>query len=138
MLSPYTVLNLANDRGELTSMILSDLGADVIKVEPPQGSSSRRLGPFIDDAPEAECSLHYYAFNRKKRGISLDLETGAGKEAPLALAAKADFVIESGHPGKMSRKKIGFDALRPTNPRLVCVAITPFEQDGPNASPPAT
>ena len=52
MLSPYTVLDLSDDRGEMASMILGDLGANVVKVEPPYGSSSRRMGPFLEDAPE--------------------------------------------------------------------------------------
>ena len=133
MLSPYTVLDLSNDRGELASMILGDLGADVIKVEPPEGSTSRRMGPFLDDAPEPERSLHYYAFNRNKRGITLDLDSEQGKKALLALVAKADFVIESGHPGEMSRMGVGFEAMRSANPRIVYVAITPFGQDGPYA-----
>ena len=133
MLSPYTVLDLTNDRGELAAMILGDLGADVIKVEPPEGSTSRRMGPFVDDAPELERSLHYYAFNRNKRGITLNLDGEEGKKALLALAAKADFVIESGHPGEMSRKGVGFEAMRRANPRIVYVAITPFGQDGPYA-----
>ncbi|MCI0845551.1 MAG: CoA transferase, partial [Chloroflexi bacterium] len=62
MLSPYTVLDLTDDKGELAGMMLGDLGANVIKVEPPQGSSSRRIGPFLEDAPEPERSLQYFAF----------------------------------------------------------------------------
>ena len=79
MLSPYTVLDLTDDRGELAAMILGDLGADVIKVEPPQGSSSRHMAPFLPVGPEAERSLHYFAFNRNKRGITLDLAGDAGR-----------------------------------------------------------
>ncbi len=74
MLRPYTVLDLTDDRGELAGMILGDLGADVIKIEPPGGSPSRRLPPFLEDAPEPERSLWYFAFNRNKRGVTLDLK----------------------------------------------------------------
>ena len=95
MLSPYTVLDLTDDRGELAAMVLGDLGADVIKVEPPQGSSSRRMGPFLEGAPETERSLHFFAFNRNKRGIILDLATDAGRSVLLRLVEKADFIIES-------------------------------------------
>jgi len=134
MLSPYTVLDLTDDRGELASMILGDLGADVIKVEPPQGSSSRRMGPFLQDGPETERSLNFFAFNRNKRGITLDLSADEGRAALLHLVAKADFLIESAAPGEMAEHGIGFDVLRQTNPRLVYAAITPFGQDGPPAN----
>ena len=133
MLSPYTVLDLTDDRGELAAMILGDLGADVIKVEPPQGSTSRRMAPFLTDGPEEERSLHYFAFNRNKRGITLDLAGDAGRRALLRLAEGADFVIESARPGEMSGLGLGFGELRQANPRIVYVAITPFGQDGPYA-----
>jgi len=133
MLSPYTVLDLTDDRGELASMVLGDLGADVIKVEPPQGSSSRRVGPFLEDAPEPERSLRYFAFNRNKRGITLDLSTEAGRRSLIALAEKADFVVESAPPGEMNRRGMGFQRLQQANPRIVYVAITPYGQDGPYA-----
>ena len=107
MLSPYTVLDLTDDRGELASMILGDLGADVIKIEPPQGSSSRRIEPFLDDAPEPERSLLYFAFNRNKRGITLDFTVDAGRRALLTLSKSADFVIESARPGEMSGLGLG-------------------------------
>jgi crotonobetainyl-CoA:carnitine CoA-transferase CaiB-like acyl-CoA transferase len=133
MLSPYTVLDLTDERGELASMMLGDMGADVIKVEPPQGSSSRRLGPFLEDAPEPERSLHFFAFNRNKRGITLDMTTDTGRSALLRLVERADFLIESAPPGEMADLGLGFDALRRVNPHLVYVAITAFGQDGPHA-----
>ena len=138
MLSPYTVLDLSDEKGELASMVLGDLGADVIKVEPPGGSPSRSMGPFLDGAPEAERSLQYFAFNRNKRGICLDYETDAGQSAFLSLVEKADFVIESARPGEMAGKGLGFEAMRQANPRIVYVAITPFGQDGPYADFPAS
>jgi crotonobetainyl-CoA:carnitine CoA-transferase CaiB-like acyl-CoA transferase len=133
MLSPYTVLDLTNDRGELAAMVLGDLGADVIKVEPPQGSSSRRMEPFLEDAPVPERSLHFFAFNRNKRGITLGLTSEVGRGVLLRLVEKADFVIESARPGEMDRLGLGFEALREVNPRLVYVAISAFGQEGPYA-----
>ena len=146
MLSPYTVLDLTDDHGGLASMILGDLGANVIKVEPPQGSTSRRMAPFIDglhDGEQAgrrspEASLHYYAFNRNKRGITLDLETQAGRQTLLKLAETADFVVESAPPGRMAELGLGFDAVKAANPRIIYVAITAFGQDGPYADFEAT
>ena len=133
MLSPYTVIDLTDDRGELASMMLGDLGASVIKVESPEGSSSRRAGPFLNDAPEPERSLRYFAFNRNKQGVTLDLAAEGGRLALIALAGKADFIIESARPGEMSGLGLGFDDLRQANPRLIYVAITPYGQDGPRA-----
>ena len=138
MLSPYTVLDLTDEKGELASMVLGDLGADVIKVEPPSGSPSRAMGPFLDDAPEMERSLQYFAFNRNKRGISLDLEAEAGRKTLFSLVEKADFIIESARPGEMAGRGLGFEAMRQANSRIVYVAITPFGQDGPHADFPAS
>ncbi len=138
MLSPYRVLDLTDDRGELASMILGDLGADVIKVEPPEGSSSRRLPPFLDGAPQAERSLHYFAFNRNKRGITLDLRSEADRDALRGLVEGADFLFESAPPGEMVKLGLDFDALRRVNPRLVYVSVTPYGQDGPYADFAAT
>ena len=133
MLSPYTVLDLTDDRGELAGMILGDLGADVIKIEPPQGSSSRRMPPFLDNGPEPERSLQFFAFNRNKRGVTLDLNSEPGRRALTSLVEKADFVIESAPPGGMANKGLSFETMRQANPRIVYVAITPFGQDGPHA-----
>ena len=133
MLSPYTVLDLSDDRGEVASMILGDLGANVVKVEPPYGSSSRRMEPFLEDAPEPENSLQFFAFNRNKRGVTLDVTTKAGRAALLRLAEKADFVIESAGPGEMAKLGLGFDAFEKANPSIIYVAISAFGQDGPQA-----
>ena len=138
MLSPYTVLDLTDEKGELASMVLGDLGADVIKVEPASGSPSRAMGPFLDDAPEMERSLQYFAFNRNKRGISLDLEAEAGRKTLFSLVGKADFIVESARPGEMAGRGLGFEAMRQANSRIVYVAITPFGQDGPHADFPAS
>ena len=133
MLSPYTVLDLSDDRGEMASMILGDLGANVVKVEPPYGSSSRRMEPFLEDAPEPENSLQFFAFNRNKRGVTLDVTTKAGRAALLRLVEKADFVIESAGPGEMAKLGLGFDAFEKANPSIIYVAISAFGQDGPHA-----
>ena len=131
MLSPYTVLDLTDHRGELTAMMLGDMGADVIKVEPPDGSPSRRLPPFLENAPKPEQSLNFFSYNRNKRGITLDLQAEPGRRALLTLVDKADFFIESAEPGEMASLGLGFDELRKRNPRLVYVAITAYGQDGP-------
>jgi crotonobetainyl-CoA:carnitine CoA-transferase CaiB-like acyl-CoA transferase len=134
MLSRCRVLDLSTERGFLCGQMLGDLGADVIKVEPVGGSAARALGPFLDDTPGPENSIYWLAYNRNKRGITLDLERDEGRELLRRLAARADFLIESENPGTMARRGLDYAALRELNPALVYVSITPFGQDGPKAS----
>ena len=134
MLSPYRVLDLATERGLLCGQMLADLGADVIKVEPPGGSSARRIGPFYKDTPHPDRSLYWWAYNRNKRAITLDLERDAGLALLRRLVERADFLIESHDPGYLARHHLGFADLAKINPALIYVSITPFGQDGPKAS----
>ncbi len=138
MLSPYTVLDLTGGRGDLASMLLGDMGATVIKVEPPSGAALRSEPPFIDGAPESERSLPFFAFNRNKQGITLDLETEAGRNALTGLVEKADFLFESGQPATLDSLGMGFDALKEINPKIVHVAISAYGWDGPYADYPAS
>ena len=133
MLSPYTVLDLTGGHGDLASMLLGDMGATVIKVEPPGGAASRGEPPFIDGAPESERSLSFFAFNRNKQGITLDLETEAGQNAMKGLVEKADFLFESGQPATLDSLGLGFDVLKEINPKIIHVAISAYGQDGPYA-----
>src|ERR1700682_6525286 len=98
MLSPYRVLDLTTERGLLSGQLLGDMGADVIKVEPPSGCAARNLGPFFEDRAHPDLSLYWWAYNRNKRSITLDLELVRGREIFRKLAAKADFLIESDSP----------------------------------------
>ena len=131
MLSPYRVLDLTDESGFLTGRILADLGADVIKVEPPGGDPARRIAPYYHDEPDPEKSLYWFAFNANKRGVTIDLEAPAGREQFAALVATADIVVESFAPGRMEALGFGFDALRRINPRCILVSISPFGQTGP-------
>lgn len=133
MLSPYRVLDLTNERGLLCGQILGDLGADVIKVEPPEGSSARRLGPFYKDRPDPNGSLFWWAFNRNKRGITLSVDSSEGVAIMLRLVERAHFFIESDRPGYLAEQGLGYEQLADVNPALVYVSITPFGQDGPKA-----
>ncbi len=134
MLSRCRVLDLSTERGFLCGQMLGDLGADVIKVEPVGGDPARGLPPFLKDQPGPDNSIYWLAYNRNKRGITLNLEYEEGRAILLRLAAKADFLIESENPGTMAARGLGYDALREVNPALVYVSITPFGQDGPKAS----
>ena len=136
MLSPYRVLDLTDHRGELAAMILGDLGADVIRVEPPLGSAARQQGPFYSDDSTTEdpLSLQFLAFNRNKRSIALELSTHAGRADFFSLVASADFVIESAPGGLLEEAGIGFDDLCNVQSQIVHVQITPYGADGPHAN----
>ncbi len=131
LLYPYRVLDLTNELGFLCGKILGDLGADVIKIEPPGGDPSRALGPFYGHQPDPERSLYWFGFNNNKRGITLNLETTEGRELFSRLAANADFIIETFTPGYLDRLQLGYSALSRLNSRLVFTSITPFGQSGP-------
>ena len=134
MLNPYRALDLTTERGLLCGQILADLGADVIKIEPPGGSSARKLGPFYQDQEDAENSLYWWAYNRNKRGVTLDITRSEGQDLLRRLARDAKFLIESDNPGSLTQYGLGYDELAADNPGLIYVSITPFGQDGPKAS----
>jgi crotonobetainyl-CoA:carnitine CoA-transferase CaiB-like acyl-CoA transferase len=134
MLNHCRVLDLTTERGVLCGQVLGDLGADVIKIEPVGGSPVRQLPPFFQDQPGSQHSIYWWAYNRNKRGITLDLEREQGRKIFRQLARSADFVIESANPGYWSQRGLGYRELSALNPTLVVVSITPFGQDGPKAS----
>jgi len=113
--------------GPFCSLVLADLGADVIKVEDPSGGDYIRWTPPI----HGEYSAMYYTLNRNKRSIVLDLKNDAGREAFLRLATTADVVLESFRPGVMDRLGVGWAALSAVNPRMVLCSISGYGQDGP-------
>jgi crotonobetainyl-CoA:carnitine CoA-transferase CaiB-like acyl-CoA transferase len=117
--------------GPLAGQLLADLGADVIKVENPDGGDpfrSFRGGLY---------SAHFTAYNRNKRSITIDIRSSAGRDLVLMLAAHADVFIENFRPGVIERLNLSHDALRAANPRLIYCAISGFGQDGPYSSRPA-
>ena len=134
MLTGCRVLDLTTERGLMCGQILGDLGADVIKVEPPGGSSVRALKPFFADEPGPERSVYWWAYNRNKRGITLNLESTDGRELFRKLVASADILIESENPGHLASYGLGYSDLSTINPALIYVSITPFGQDGPKAA----
>jgi len=130
-LSPYRVLDLTNEKGYFCGKILGDLGADVIKIEPPEGDPGRNIGPFYHGQHDNEKSLFFFAYNANKRSITLNIQTHEGQEIFKRLAKTADFVIESFNPGTMEKIGLGYSVLKGVHPRVIMVSITPFGQDGP-------
>lgn len=119
--------------GPLCAQILGDLGADVVKFEPPSGDSARYLGA---EGQPAMAGI-FVQLNRNKRSVALDLKESAGREAFLELAATADIVVENFRPGVSDRLGIGFEVARKRNPGLIWVAISGFGPTGPYAEQPA-
>lgn len=143
------VLDLATPLAEATGRVLADLGAEVIKVEPPGGCEARFTPPFTTpptaDAPrpagpgdDPEQSLFWRAFGLGKRSVVLDLDDAGDRERFLALVDTADVLIESSTPGEMAARGFGYDDLAARNPLLLYVSVSPFGQTGPAAKHPAT
>jgi crotonobetainyl-CoA:carnitine CoA-transferase CaiB-like acyl-CoA transferase len=128
------VLELATEiAGPYAGKLLRDLGADVLKAEPPGGDPSRARGPFRDGCPDPDASGFFLYLNGGKRTVTLDLETPEGRAALLDLAAGVDVMLESFRPGELERRGLGVKAFQERNPRLVIVSVTPFGLWGPRS-----
>lgn len=130
-LSPYRVLDLTDHRGALAGHMLAQLGADVIQVEPPEGSGARRQPPFAPDWPEGENSLYWAAYASGKRSAVCDPGTPEGLAIFHQLVAACDFLFESTAPADGRPAWLEPSALADVNPRLIHVSITPFGLTGP-------
>ena len=118
--------------GPMCTRMLADAGADVIKVEPPEGDVVRQRPPQVGGV-----STYYASMNCGKKSIVLDLQTEEGKRLARELVARADVVVENFRPGVMKRLGLDYETLSRTNPRLVYASISGFGQTGPMASAPA-
>jgi benzylsuccinate CoA-transferase BbsE subunit len=132
-LAGLRVLDLSDHKGALCGRLLADMGADVIKVEPPGGDAARRIGPFLDDLPHPDRSLFFWFYNLNKRSLTLDLKRSRGADLLLALAGSADVVIESFAPGELDRLGLGWERLHRHNRSLILCSLAPFGQTGPYA-----
>lgn len=120
--------------GPVCSMLLGDLGADVIKIEPPgTGDQTRGAMGFKMKGPD---SMGFLNMNRNKRSLALNLKSPAGRDLLLDMAAGADIVVENYRPGVMARLGLGYEAMRARNPRLIYASISGFGQTGPWAKRP--
>ena len=113
--------------GPYCTMLLGDLGAEIVKVEMPEcGDETRRFLPFKNDE-----SGYYMYLNRNKKGITLDLKSSAGREIALKLAQWADLLVENFSPGTMGRLGLGYEEVRKVNPQIIYASISGFGQTGP-------
>lgn len=121
--------------GPFCTQMLADHGAEVIKIEPPEGDPARRFAPFRADDDERAFGGYFQSINRGKKSVVLDLKTAAGHAAFLKLVASADVLVENYRAGVMERLGLGFEALAQINPRLVYGAIRGFGDPRSGESP---
>ena len=131
MFDGLRVIEIADESAEYCGLLLAGLGAEVIKVEPPGGSPTRRIGPFLDGQPGPDRSLFFWHYNRGKRSIVLDRDTPEGRAGLMALLDGADVLLDSSC-GALN-EELGLDraALLSRFPALVIARMTPFGDDGP-------
>lgn len=119
--------------GPFATMLLSDLGADVLKVEMPEtGDDSRGFGPFKNGR-----SLYFVSINRGKRSMTLNLKAPEGREILRRLVAQHDVLVENFRPGVMEKLELGYEQLREINPRLIYAAASGYGHSGPDSRKPA-
>lgn len=107
--------------------LLADLGAEVIKIEPPgTGESARQYGPFFEDGPHPERSGIFLYLNANKLGVTLNLATPTGRELLRALVERCDVLVHNFNPGDMDSLGLQYESLSQANPRLIMASITPF------------
>lgn len=137
-LAGLRVVELADGWAAHCGRILADLGADVVKVEPPEGDSSRGRPPFIAGRRGPDRSIWFIALNANKRGIVADTRTPDGRDAVRRLIDGADVLVESLGPAGLAAIGLDGGAIRAANERLIHTTVTPFGSDGPLADTPAT
>ena len=119
--------------GPFASMVLGDLGAEIIKIEPPgTGDNSRQIPPYFHEGE----SLYYISLNRNKKSMTLNLRKDKGREIFYELVKKADVVIDNYRPGITTKLKVDYESLKAVNPRVICCSITSFGIDGPYSNRP--
>ena len=131
LLPPYRVLDLSGPEAVFCGKLLADYGADVVRVEPPDGDPSRSRGPFADDEEGPDRSLYFLFYNTNKRSITLDLQAERGRDLFRSLVAQADVIVESNPVGYLDSIGLGYEDLRQINPGIVMASVTPFGQTGP-------
>ena len=125
------VLDLGGPTPQFATRLLGDLGADVIKIEPPGGDPLRNQAPFAGNTPDPDRSIPFISDNHNKRSIVLDLETSDGRDAFRQLAATADVVVECFDRTYLDDRGIGYEALSSVNPGIILASVSPYGRSGP-------
>ncbi|HEY4041966.1 MAG TPA: CoA transferase, partial [Rhodopila sp.] len=129
MLAGLRVIEVADERAEYTGLLLAGLGCDVVKIEPPEGNATRRIGPFLHDEAGAERSLFFWTYNRGKKSVVLDIHSRP--EALLRLLDGADILLDASCGALNTAIGLDRDALGARFPALITARMTPFGDDGP-------
>ena len=132
-LSDIRVIDLTTETGVYATKLLADLGADVIRIERPDGDPLRMIGPFWHDEGRADRSLYYFNLNTNKRSLTLDIENAADRATFEKLVRTADVVVESFEPGYLDSLGLGYEGLCKLRPDIILTSITGFGQTGPHA-----
>ncbi|MBG9390596.1 CaiB/BaiF CoA transferase family protein [Caenimonas aquaedulcis] len=132
-LAGLRVLDLSDASGQYCGKMFSDLGAEVILIEPPDGSRVRRQPPCFEGSDGAKHSLAFAYFNAGKKSVRIDLDTAQGQQQFKELVAMSDLILEAEPPGRMAARGLDFHRLHALKPSLVMTSITPFGQSGPYA-----
>jgi crotonobetainyl-CoA:carnitine CoA-transferase CaiB-like acyl-CoA transferase len=132
-LAGVRVLDLTHHiTGPYCTKLFADYGAEVIKIEDPEGGdAARRMGPFLKDDPHLEKSGLFLHLNSSKKSVTVDIETRAGRDIVLKLAKDADIVVESFSPDFLPSLDLDYDAFAAVNPRIVMTSISNFGRTGP-------
>jgi crotonobetainyl-CoA:carnitine CoA-transferase CaiB-like acyl-CoA transferase len=131
MLSGVRVVEVADELGEYCGLLLAGLGAEVVKVEPPDGSPTRRIGPFYGDQPDPEKSLFFWNYNRAKRSVMLDPASKDGRDSLLRLLQDADVLLDTSCGATNAALGLDREQLARRFPSLVVARLTPFGDTGP-------
>lgn len=138
-LAGYRVLDFADEKGQLCARILGELGADIIKVEPPRdGDPTRQNGPFFKGEAAPDTSLYWWTMNAGKRSVTLQLKLEAGRDILRRLIAVSDILIETNMPGEAAPLGLDYASVSAANPSAILVSISNFGQTGPYARWQAT
>jgi crotonobetainyl-CoA:carnitine CoA-transferase CaiB-like acyl-CoA transferase len=129
-LDDVRVLEVGSEPGAWCGKLLADMGATVIKVEPPEGDPTRNYEPFYEDQPGIDRSLYFWNYNTSKSSVTLDITTDAGRSVFQRLAAGANVIIDSMPPGYLGNLGLGYEEIKSLAPQIVMASITPFGQEG--------
>ena len=125
------ILDFTTEMGSYTTKLFADLGAEVVKIEPLIGDSTRRIGPYLQNEESSETSLYYYYLNTNKKSIVLNIETEEGQKIVKDLVKEFDIIIENFQPGLLAKLGLDYETLKAINPRLIFTSLTAFGQTGP-------
>lgn len=125
-LDDLRVIELCDERGAWAGKLLADMGADVIKLEPPEGDATRNYEPFVDDVPDPEKSLYFWYYNTSKRSVVIDLATRQGQADFRRLVESADVVIDTDDKGELEELGLDYEDFAEDHPDLIWASITPF------------